>query len=46
VVADALRRLDTEMSHLTFNSDAIPELFENSNDKSIAKHQEKDTTPV
>jgi hypothetical protein len=57
LVADALSRLDTEMSHLTLNSDAIPELFENSNDKSlnidyplstavIAKHQWKDTTLV
>jgi hypothetical protein len=57
VVADALSRLDTEMSHLTLNSDAIPELFQNSNDKSpnidyplstavIAEHQRIDTTLV
>jgi hypothetical protein len=38
VVADALNRLDTEMSHSTLNSDAIPELFENSNDKSLNIH--------
>jgi hypothetical protein len=57
VLADVLSRLDTEMSHSTLNSDAIPELFENSDDKSlnldyplntvvIAKHQQKDTTLV
>jgi hypothetical protein len=57
VVADVLSRLDTEMSHSTLNSDAIPELFENSDEKSlnidhplstavIAKHQQKDTTLV
>jgi hypothetical protein len=57
VVADALSRLDTEMSHSSLNSDANPELFENSNDKSlnidyplstavIAKHQQKVTTLV
>jgi hypothetical protein len=57
VVADALSILDTEMSHSTLNSDAIPESFENSDDKSliidyhlstavIAKHQRKDTTLV
>jgi hypothetical protein len=51
VVADALIRLDTEMSHLTLNSDAIPELFEKFDDESlnidyplstavIAKHQQ------
>jgi hypothetical protein len=45
------------MSHSTLNSDAIPELFENSNDKIlnidyhistavIAKHQQKDTTLI
>jgi hypothetical protein len=45
------------MSHSTLNSNAIPELFENSDDKSlnieyplstavIAKHQQKDTTLV
>jgi hypothetical protein len=45
------------MSHSTLNSNAIPELFENSNYKSlnidyplstavIAKHQQKDTTLV
>jgi hypothetical protein len=54
VVADALSRLDSAMSHLTYNSDAFPELFENSDDKSliidyplstaaIVKHQKKDT---
>jgi len=54
VVADALSRLDTEMSYSTYNSDAFPELFENLDDKSltiyyplstavIAKHQWKDT---
>ena len=57
VVADALRRLDTEMSHLTYNSDTFPELFENSDGKSltidyplstsvIAKHQRKDKNLV
>jgi hypothetical protein len=57
MVADASSRLDTEMSHLALSSDAIPELFENSDDKSlnidyplstavIAKHQQKDTTLV
>jgi RIO-like serine/threonine protein kinase len=57
VVTDALSRLDTEMFHLTLNSDAIQALFENSNDKSliidypqitavIAKHQQKDTILV
>jgi hypothetical protein len=57
VVADALSILDTEISHSTLNSNAIPELFENSDDKSlnidyplstavIAKHQRKDTTLV
>ena len=57
VVADDLSRLDTEMSHLTYNSDAFPELFENSDDKSliidyplstavIAEHQQKDTKLV
>jgi hypothetical protein len=35
VVAEAPSRLDTEMSHSTLNSDAIPELFENSDDKSL-----------
>jgi hypothetical protein len=56
VVADALSRLDTEMSHSILISDAIPELFKNSDDKSlnidyplstavIAKHQQ-DTTLV
>jgi hypothetical protein len=55
VVAGPLSRLDTEMSHSTLNSDAIPDLLENSNDKSlnidyplstvvIAKHQQKATT--
>jgi hypothetical protein len=55
VISDALSRLDTEMSYSTLNSDIIPELFENSNDKSlntdyplstavIAKHQQKDTS--
>jgi hypothetical protein len=57
VVADSLSRLDTEMSHLTLNSDAVLELFKNSDDKSlnidyplstavIAKHQKKDSTLV
>jgi hypothetical protein len=57
VVADALSRLDTEMSHSTLNSNAILELFENSDVKSlnidnslstavIAKHQQKDKTLV
>jgi hypothetical protein len=57
VVAETLSRLDTEMSHSTLNSDAILELFKNTNDKSlnidyslitvvIAKHQQKDTTLV
>jgi hypothetical protein len=57
VVDDALSRLDTEMSHLTYNSDDFPELFENSGDKSliidyplstavIVKHQKKDTKLV
>jgi hypothetical protein len=57
VVADALSRLDTEISHSTLNSDTIPELFKNSNDESlnidyplntavVAKHQQKDTTLV
>jgi hypothetical protein len=57
VVADALSRLDTEMSHSELNSNAIPELFKNSGDKSlnidyplstavIIKHQQKDTTLV
>jgi hypothetical protein len=56
-VADVLSRLDTEMSHSTLNSNAIPELFENFDDKSlnidyplstavIAEHQQKDTTLV
>jgi hypothetical protein len=35
VVDDDLSRLDTKMSHLTLNPDAIPELFENSDDKSL-----------
>jgi hypothetical protein len=57
MVADALSRLDTEMSHLTLNSDAIPQIFENLGDKSlnidyplstsvIAKHKQKDSTLV
>ena len=57
VVAEALSRLYTEMSHLTYNSDTLPELFENSNDKSliigyplstafIAEHQQEDTNLV
>jgi hypothetical protein len=57
VVADALSRLDIEMFHSKLNSDAIPELFKNANDKSlnidyplstavITKHQQKDTTLV
>jgi hypothetical protein len=35
VVADDLGRLDMEISHLTLNHDAISELFENSNNKSL-----------
>jgi hypothetical protein len=57
VVADALSRLDTKMSHLTLNSNAIPELFKNSDGKSlnidyplstavISEQQQKDTTLV
>jgi Integrase zinc binding domain len=57
VVADALSRLDTEMSHSAYDSDAIPELFKNSDDKSliidyplstavIAEHQQKETKLV
>jgi hypothetical protein len=57
VVADALSRLDTEMSHLTLSSDTITELFKNSDDKSlnidyplstavISKYQQKDTALV
>jgi hypothetical protein len=57
VVAYALSRLDTEISHLTLNSNAIPESFENYNDKRlnidyplstavIAKHQQIDTKLV
>jgi hypothetical protein len=57
MVADVLSRLDTEISKLTLIYDSIPELFENSNGKSlnidyplsnavIAKHQQKDTTLV
>jgi hypothetical protein len=48
VVADALSRLDTEMSHSTLNSDAIPELFENYplSTAVISEHQQKDTTLV
>jgi hypothetical protein len=50
MLVDALSRLDIEMSPSTLNSDAILELFKNSDDKSpnidyplstavIAKHQ-------
>jgi hypothetical protein len=57
MVVDASSRLDTEMSHLALSSNAIPEFFKNSDDKSlnidyllstavIAKHQQKDTTLV
>jgi hypothetical protein len=57
MVADALSRLDTEMSYLTLHSDAIQESFKNSYDKSlnvdysqntaaIAEHQRKDTILV
>ena len=35
MVSDALSRLDTEMSHLTYNSNVFPELFENLDDKSL-----------
>jgi hypothetical protein len=56
-LADALSRLDTEISHSILYSDAIPELFENPNDKSLNKdyplstavitmHQQKDTKLV
>jgi hypothetical protein len=55
VIDDAINRLDTEMSNATKNSNVMPELFENCNDKSpnidcplgkavIAKHQQKHTT--
>jgi hypothetical protein len=53
VAPDALSRLYTAMSHLTYNSDAFHELFENLGDKSliidyplstavIVKHQKND----
>lgn len=35
VIADALSRFDSGMSHATYNSDASPELFTNSDDKSL-----------
>jgi hypothetical protein len=44
VVVDALSRLDTEMSHSTLNSDAIPESFENFDDKSISMDYPLSTT--
>jgi hypothetical protein len=57
MVVDALSRLDTEISQSSSNYNAIPELFENSKDKSlnldyplstsvIVKHQHYDTTLV
>jgi hypothetical protein len=57
VVVDALSRLDTETSQSSSNYNVIPELLENSKDKSlnldyplstsvIVKHQHNDTTLV
>jgi hypothetical protein len=58
VVADALSRLDTEVSSTTASSKQIAEIYENSDDKSlqdldyplrtqiIAEHQHKDQTLI
>jgi hypothetical protein len=35
VVADALSRLDAEMSHSAYSSNALPEIFENSDGKRL-----------